>query len=87
MRLSALPLLVLLLALPAAAQNDDAAYCAQLGATALRYIAGGAGRGTGVPDLETRAAVNDCNKGDTATGIEVLERKLRNNGFSLPKRS
>jgi hypothetical protein len=86
-RVLPLPLLVLLLALPAAAQSDDAAYCAQLGATALRYIVGGTGQGSGVPDLETRAAINDCNKGDTAAGIKVLERKLRNNGFSLPKRS
>jgi hypothetical protein len=85
--LLAVPLLVLLLSVPAAAQSDDAAYCAQLGALALRYLTGGTNDGRGVPDLETAAAINDCNKGNTATGIKVLERKLVNNRFTLPKRS
>jgi hypothetical protein len=86
-RLLPFPLLALLLSMPTAAQSDDAAYCAQLSALALRYLVGGTDQGRGVPDLETAAAVNDCNKGNTAAGIKVLERKLVNNRFSLPKRS
>ena len=38
------------------------------------------------PDLSTLGAINDCNKGNTATGIAVLEKKLRSHGFTLPKR-
>jgi hypothetical protein len=40
-----------------------------------------------VQDLDTRAAMNDCQAGKFARGIPVLERKLRSNGFTLPKRS
>ena len=76
----------LLLPLPASAQSDDAAYCAQLSALALRYLTGGSVEGRGVPDLQTSAAVNDCRSGKTAAGIPVLEKKLRSNGFTLPKR-
>ena len=35
----------------------------------------------------TIEAIDNCNKGNTAAGIEVLERILRNNGFALPKRT
>jgi hypothetical protein len=72
--------------LASSAQSADAAYCAELGALAVRYISGDTAQGRGVPDLQTRAAINDCNKGNTAAGIAVLERKLRSNGFTLPKR-
>jgi hypothetical protein len=84
-----IPFVVLILARPvsALAQSGDAAYCAALSALANRYIVSGTGEGRGAPDLETRAAINDCDKGNTAAGIPVLERKLRNNGFTLPKRS
>jgi hypothetical protein len=84
------PLLLLLAAvlmpLPALAQSDDAAYCAQLSSLALRYLTGGTVDGRGVPSLDTSAAVNDCRNGNTAAGIPVLEKKLRSNGFTLPKR-
>ena len=38
------------------------------------------------PDFATLGAIDDCNKGNTAAGIAVLEKKLRSNGFTLPKR-
>jgi hypothetical protein len=82
-----LPLLLLVPPLPTFAQSDDTAYCAQIGALASHYIVGGTDLGRGMPDLETAAAINDCNKGNTAAGIKVLEQKLRSNGFTLPKRS
>lgn len=81
--------LVLLLgciALPAVAQADDAAYCAQLGNLALRYTGSAGGDGRLAQDLTTLGAIADCNKGNTAAGIPVLEKKLRDNGFTLPKR-
>lgn len=69
------------------ARADDAAYCAALGDLAWRYIAGGDMDGQSRPDLETKQAIEECNKGNTAKGIAVLERKLRDNGITLPKRS
>jgi hypothetical protein len=69
-----------------AAQGDDAAYCSQLAALALRYTGSAGGEGRLAPDLSTLGAIDDCNKGKFAAGIAVLERKLRNNGFTLPKR-
>ena len=71
---------------PVAAQVDDAAYCAELGRLALRYTGGAGGEGRLSPDLQTLGAITDCNKGNFAAGIPVLERKLRSNGFTLPKR-
>jgi hypothetical protein len=71
---------------PAVAQGDDAAYCAQLGALALRYTGSAGGQGGLRPDFSTVFAIDDCKKGNTAAGIAVLEKTLRNNGFTLPKR-
>ena len=84
-----MPLLLLAgaaLASPAVAQGDDAAYCAQLGALALRYTGSAGGQGGLRPDFTTVGAIDDCKKGNTAAGIPVLERTLRSNGFTLPKR-
>ena len=84
----ALVLLLACVALPitAVAQADDAAYCAQLGDLARRYTASAGGEARPMPDKTTLAAIADCNKGNTAAGIPVLEMKLRNSGFTLPKR-
>lgn len=71
---------------PALAQVDDATYCRQLAALALRYTGGAGGEGRLSADLSTVGAIDDCNKGKFASGIPVLERKLRSNGFTLPKR-
>jgi hypothetical protein len=69
------------------AQRGDAAYCAALVDLATRYLVGDTARGRNVPDLDTELAINDCQKGNTAAGIAVLERKLRAAGFTLPSRS
>ena len=71
---------------PAVAQSDDAAYCAQLGNLALRYTGSAGGNGGLRPDFTTLGAIDDCNTGNTAAGIPVLEKKLRSNGFTLPRR-
>ena len=84
--------LVLLLSLlvaspvPALAQSSDAAYCTALGDLARRYL-GGTADGRNVPDLDTSMAIIECQKGNTAAGIPVLEKKLRDARFTLPKRS
>ena len=85
-RSTLLLLVCALAAFPAAAQEDDDAYCAKLGQLALRYTGSAGGEGRLSPDVSTLGAIDDCRKGNTAAGIPVLERKLRNNGFTLPKR-
>lgn len=71
---------------PSFAAADDAAYCAELAALANRYLVEATSLGNGSVDLATRSAILDCSKGNTASGISVLERKLRASGFTLPKR-
>jgi hypothetical protein len=68
------------------AQVDDAAYCAELGRLALRYTGHAGANGGLAPDYTTLDAIADCRKGNTARGISILEKKLRDNGFTLPKR-
>ena len=76
-------LVLLLSPLPAMAA-DDAAYCATLSETALRYLRTNSPRN--IPDAEVATAVDQCQKGNTAQGIPTLERKLRDAGFTLPPR-
>jgi hypothetical protein len=70
---------------PLPALADDASYCATLSDLALKYL-GKYSRGTDMPDLDVAAAVDQCQRGNYARGIPTLERKLRANGFTLPKR-
>src|SRR5690349_5713107 len=63
---SLLVLIVGLLLATTPARADDAAYCAALGDLAWRYIAGGDMDGQSRPDLETKQAIDECNKGNTA---------------------
>jgi hypothetical protein len=73
----------------AQAARTDAEYCASLIETYERYIGGsqfGSRHLSKAGDLEGRVAVAQCQQGNTAPGIPVLEGKLRANGFSLPKR-
>lgn len=83
-----LPLLLLVVVLPptAGAQGDDAAYCAELSALYRRYL-GNTGEGRQFPDVSAAAAMEECQKGNTAAGIPVLEKKLRDARFTLPKRN
>ena len=76
-------LLVLVLS-PLPALADDASYCANLSELALKYLSYNSRRG--VPDADIATAIDQCQKGNTAGGIPTLERKLRNGGFTLPKR-
>ena len=67
------------------AKGDDAAYCTQLSALYRRYL-DNAGEGRNVPEVTASVAMDDCAKGNTAAGIPVLERKLRDGRFSPPPR-
>lgn len=72
---------------PVAAQSpaSDRQYCDQLIETYNRYLGQSMARSQ-FPDVAAGAAIADCEKGNTAAGIPVLERKLRNAGFTLPAR-
>jgi hypothetical protein len=75
-------LLGLALLLAPAAQADDRAYCTELVSLYRKYVQNSPGRRY---DVEAVIALEDCQKGDAARGIPVLERKLRESGFSIPK--
>ena len=47
-----------------------------------RYVQNGPGKRF---DVEASVALDDCGKGKAATAIPVLEKKLRESGFSLPE--
>ena len=81
-----LPLLLMTVVLlppatAAHAQADDKAYCAQLSAFYRKYVQNTSRR----IDVEALAALDDCQKGNAATALPVLEDRLRRGGFSLPK--
>ncbi len=80
-----LPFLAAMLALPSTtdAQDSDMAYCAALSVLYRRYVQNSPGRQY---DAEAAVAQDDCQKGKTAAAIPVLERKLRESGFTLPQR-
>ena len=81
-----LSLFVLVVALPSTsdAQGGDAAYCAQLSTLYRRYVQNSPGREY---DAEAAVALDDCQKGNTGAGIPILEKKLRESGFTLPEKS
>lgn len=79
-------LAAMVLAVPASAASDDAAYCQKLGQMALRYTGSAGAEGRTAPDLVTLGAIEDCRRGNYAAGIAALERRLRSNGFTLPPR-
>ncbi len=67
------------------AQSDDLAYCERLYATWERYISPRSqGQITG--GFDAIASVDQCRRGNPAAGIPTLEKKLRDNRFTLPAR-
>ena len=68
------------------AQSDDAAYCKKLGDYATRYLGDPGGNGGTRPDFDIMEGIGKCNKGDTAAGIVILEKKIRSKGFTPPAR-
>ena len=79
-----------LLGLPvaAAAQSDDARYCAALTAKYQTYLGSSAtGKHVGLDqDAIARMAIDKCRAGETSTGIPILEGKLRDAKIELPSR-
>jgi hypothetical protein len=85
-RLTFLILLSALAAGEAMAQSDDAAYCKKLGDYATRYLGDPGGNGGTRPDFDIMEGIDKCNKGNTAAGIAILEKKIRSKGFTPPAR-
>lgn len=72
------------LALPdwALARSDDKSYCTQVADLYRRYVHTSPGWGS---DVEAAHALDACRNGDPK-GLAVLEKKLQDNGITLPGR-
>ena len=76
-------------ALPAAAsaQGSDAAYCKALSDLYERFVFNMAvGSSPGAGTIDGTVAIEQCKAGNTAAGIPVLERKLKDAKVDLPPR-
>jgi len=90
----ALSILIAAISLPTGAHAQQGAratdlrYCAQLSELYVRYVGRSeAGPSAPVkPDVNGGVALAKCHEGDAAASIPILERKLRNAGFTLPPR-
>jgi hypothetical protein len=63
--------------------SRDQVYCDKLTQLYRRYEQNSPGRRF---DARGAAAMDDCQRGNTASGIPVLENILRGDGFTLPPR-
>lgn len=79
------PFLVIQAASPSVAQTADGVYCRRLAELVVKYV-GKQINGQNRPDSESLVAIDRCEKGDTAAGIPILEKKLLDGRFTLPPR-
>ncbi len=69
---------------------QGAAYCSKLTKFYSEYVGGistamgGVGRGGAQADIDAHVAIAQCQEGNTAAGIPVLQRKLRENKLDVP---
>jgi serine/threonine protein kinase len=63
--------------------GGDQAYCNKLSSLYQTYVMNAPGRRS---DARAEFALEDCQKGNTAAAIPVLESSLRSEGFTLPSR-
>jgi hypothetical protein len=76
--------------IPAAAwaQMTDADYCKALSQEYQKYVSNmQSGRAPMAAQVDAQTAISQCQAGNTAAGIPVLEQKLRDAKVDLPKRS
>ena len=85
-RFALLIVLPVFLASEAMAQSDDAAYCRKLADYATRYAGDSSFNGGARPSFDIMDGVDKCDKGNTAAGIAVLEKKIRSRGLTPPPR-
>lgn len=79
-------LLVLSVSSAVPAQADDAAYCSALIQKFYRYVIKIGSQSPNTGSLDGNVAVEQCRAGNTAAGIPVLEKKLRDAKVDLPAR-
>jgi hypothetical protein len=81
------PALAALLPFGAVAQTSDADYCKALMQKYETYVFNlSVGRSAGSGTIDAGVAIQQCKDGNTASGIPVLEKKLRNARIDLPPR-
>ena len=81
MKLILIALATMTLAPLAHAQSDDKAYCAQLSELYRKYVQNAVGRRV---DVEALMALDNCQRGNAAAAIPVLEKKLREAKITPP---
>jgi hypothetical protein len=75
---------------PGMTPAQGAAYCSTLGSTYAEYVGsvggylGGDSRGGEGADLDARVAIANCQDGNYASGIPVLQEKLRDARVTVP---
>lgn len=69
-----------------AASPEDLRYCKALSEIYVRYTGSSEFERPPRRDVTADEAVSRCKAGDAARAIPILERKLTNNGLSLPQR-
>jgi hypothetical protein len=75
---------------PGMTTAQGAAYCSTLARTYAQYVGtvggylGGATTGGEAADLDTRVAIAQCQDGNYASGIPVLQQKLRDAKVAVP---
>ena len=69
------------------AQSSDADYCKALTQKYETYVSNmSVGRSAGSGTIDASVAISQCKDGKTASGIPVLEKKLRDARIDLPPR-
>jgi hypothetical protein len=81
------PVFALALPMTARAQADDALYCKALTIKYQAFIENLHGHSMQPGSPDGHAAVAQCQSGNTAAGIPVLEQKLRDAKIERPRRS
>lgn len=75
---------------PGMTAAQGAAYCSKLSQTYAEYVGtvggylGGVTTGGEAADLDTRVAIAQCQDGNYASGIPVLQQKLRDAKVAVP---
>lgn len=82
-----MPLVAVGFPLAASAQVSDATYCRRLTARYEAFVENMHGHSMQPGSLDGHVAVAQCQAGDTADGIPVLELKLQDARVNLPGRS
>ena len=81
------PALAAVLPFGASAQTSDADYCRALTQKYETYVSNmSVGRSAGSGTIDASVAISQCRDGNTASGIPVLEKRLRDARIDLPPR-